>query len=147
MPFDNTTTVEMTQRERLEYARDMIQRVNPEKLNMNTWVYDCRAPYDCNTAACFAGWCARDPVFRRQGFEIEMSRQIEIFPVYKGYVGFFPVYKEHFGYAAVREFFGLTDEQCEYLTNPNRYPRRMTSATQIDMVVRRIDELLKLMAT
>ena len=60
-------------RARLEHAITVMERVRDERLrfNMICWVAYESDPYTCNTAACFAGWCARDPLFREAGLRLE----------------------------------------------------------------------------
>ena len=45
----------------LEHAIALMEWVRDEHrpFNMGTWFWDQYNPYDCDTAACFAGWCAR----------------------------------------------------------------------------------------
>lgn len=59
-------------RERLEHLITVLERVERENLpfDMDDWAVD---PLDCGTAACAAGWAARDPEFQKQGLSLSLA--------------------------------------------------------------------------
>ena len=95
-------------RELLEHAITIMERVRDtdQPFGMATWFWDWDHPYDCGTAACFAGWCARDPVMQEAGFYADGGAVRS-----DGY----------WGAEAVGCLFGLSPDAARYLVYPRSY--------------------------
>jgi hypothetical protein len=59
--------------ERMQRAIALARELQHKPFYMNTWFeYESR-PYDCETAACFAGWMARDKWMQNEGLELSKA--------------------------------------------------------------------------
>ena len=118
-------------RPRLQHAIALMERVRDQGLpfNMGLWFADKGNPEDCGTAACFGGWCARDPEFRAAGMGIDVDALS---------------YHNRWGSGAIAEFFGLSLRDTRFLTMPKAYGSYDGSPESItpDHVIARIRALL-----
>lgn len=80
--------------------------IPPEKFNLGVWssYEDPKAGFNCNTTACAVGWGS--VLFHRQKFRV---------------IDGMPEFGDQYGWTAVEAFFGLTEEEAEYLFNPRAY--------------------------
>lgn len=118
-------------RARLEHLCDVLDAVDPQHFNLNTW-----ATSECGTTACAIGHAALDPAFQADGFTLQAYWA----PFFgrKGYrysktladVRFsrargpdVPMYAGQKGWPAVQIFFGLTEKQAEWLFYIGSYPQ------------------------
>ena len=117
-------------RELLEHAITIMERVRDEDqpFNMVDWFGDWNSPYDCGTAACFAGWCARDPVMQKAGLY-----------AHQGLVRFGATD----GHFAISDLFGLSLDAARYLVLPGSYPFRPVKCISPDHVIARIRVLIE----
>jgi hypothetical protein len=81
-----------------------LRRVQAERLPFyaGEW-FDGRDPYDCNTAACAAGWLCRSKWMQAEGLEIDYSG--------------FPLYEGSRGFEALALFFEVEIEDGQYAAN------------------------------
>jgi hypothetical protein len=99
-----TATLKLNLRALQELKR-VIQSVPFDRIDLRTygstkWIKD--------DIADMAGWAGRDPWFIRQGFHMEDYAAPQSNRVY-------PKFGEAYAHYATRAFFGLTDEQNEFL--------------------------------
>ena len=116
-------------RELLEHAITIMERVRDEDqpFNMVDWFGDWNSPYDCGTAACFAGWCARDPVMQKAGLYAHQG------VVRFGATG---------GHLAISDLFGLSLDAARYLVSPDSYAVRPVRLITPDHVIAHIRALI-----
>lgn len=98
-------------RERLSQMVTMLRGLpedGPVGFNLEHWVDD-EAP--CGTAACAIGHACLSPTFNEQGLMLHRAT------IYPG-----PKFKKHTGWAAVEEFFGLSEPSAKHLFLGDNYP-------------------------
>lgn len=135
-------------RDRLSLAITALQNVPPERFDLESWVshrgnadpdnYHTGVPDDvilplagkhdpasikeavrgaCNTAACAAGWLALDDRLHTEGLHLRA-----LSTVWADRIQLEPQYLTLNGWAAVREFFGLNNDQAKWLFADSAYP-------------------------
>lgn len=92
--------------------------INPppdRRFSLSTWLSnDCSWSSGCGTQACAIGEASFVPEFKKLGFHMRFSS------VNHGTK--WPWYKRKNNWAAVRAFFGITQEVADTLFNMNSYP-------------------------
>lgn len=118
----------MTPRERLLHGRAIMARLmdDPDKLDMHEWFGNRKDPASCGSAACFLGWCARDPELQKEGLNVDVESRI-------------PRYERWTGESAAARFFDLNYDQSERLVMPTRY---YGTGITPENVIERIDEII-----
>lgn len=111
MPFDDAGSRRdptFRLRRSVEVLDDVIARELP--FDLDRWFLDDARWNDCGTAACWAGWCARDAVLREEGLTVTtfIDRLI-------------PSFAGNRGYQALADFFSITDWAAHYLASPLSY--------------------------
>jgi len=94
-------------RKRMRRAIAILDRVHAENLpfDIGQWVSEPDNPYDCGTAACAAGWMARDAEFRAEGLVLTDESCVS--------VGF-PAFELDVGFLAMAKFLDIDyDESCQ----------------------------------
>lgn len=130
--------------ERLQQLVRVLEQVRDEKrpFDMEWWADAFDPPSittpvnECGTASCAAGWAARDPWFRRRGFD--MGRE-------KSWWGFWRpavVLKKkgritHRGFEAAIEFFALTQEEASDLFGENHSNSIRAAITRVKRMIRK----------
>ena len=106
MPFDTCSRAfgDGVYRERLRELCRVIDGVSDRNFDLKDW---SRNGF-CTTVSCAVGWAMKDAWFQRQGL-----RRIDGSPAYGGYTG----------WAAVRQFFGLSQQEALDLFHAGRYER------------------------
>lgn len=96
----------MTPFERLCYLVPMTERliVDEAELDMKIFAEDSRDFYNCGTAACLAGWAARDPTLRADGLTMWRDDDMAVVS-YRG-LGC---------WHSLQHFFDISPRQAEYL--------------------------------
>lgn len=79
----------------LRLAEEILPNVPEDNFNLATW----KERNECGTTACAIGWACLDEQFNEEGLTYD-----EIYAT--------PRYNNHLFWRAVREFFGLTQEQA-----------------------------------
>jgi len=92
------------------------------RFDMRTW----GKTGECDSAACAAGWAARDPVFQSQGLSIK-----NFWPNYETEKG-----REFCGFEALRQFFGLSRNQVYFLFDEGTYKCQYDQITPADVRAR-----------
>lgn len=125
--------------ERLERAISVMQRVRDHQLplDMTRWTDLDRDPYDCHSAACFLGWCARDEVLHAAGLKFQADRRWA--PASSARM--VPQYEKHRGTMAAAWFFDIPDRDAIMLCQPDAYGVVPTTITP-NNVIGRLQELL-----
>jgi len=120
--------------QRLLHARKVMEQVRDEQrpFNMATWFApsDPEYAHDCQTAACFGGWCARDPLFQAEGLGIFMEM---------------PAYSDRVGSVALANFFNIKLPDAKFLTLPRNYEELVGTADRIhpQHVIDHLDIVIK----
>lgn len=104
--------------DRLLKLADRLDTVPPDRFDLDAW-FQSFTEDECGTAACAVGWACTIPEFNAAGFRAEMSDDgyclcPQYIPADTG-----PVYTS---WAAVREFFGLTQPEADRLFFAGSYP-------------------------
>lgn len=97
----------MTPFERLCRLVPITERLiaDEKPFDMMTFAEDVDDLYNCGTAACLAGWAARDPVFRAEGLSLQAC-YAGARVAYDGSTDSWP---------ALACFFGLSSLQADYI--------------------------------
>lgn len=84
--------------ERLKHLITVLEKVEPERFDLNGWVSSCGA------AACAVGWAARDAEFQRQGLTLDVWEHDS-----------HPTFARYESWDAVRRFFDLSSRESMHL--------------------------------
>lgn len=117
--------------ERLLHARAIMECVRDQKkpFYMGDWFACFGHENECNTAACFLGWCCRDKQFQAKGLTV-----IRGLPAIAGK-------RSLRGVEACASFFDITVGAAHFLVSPYEYFRAMHNISPRD-VIRHIDAVL-----
>lgn len=88
----------------------LLDTVPRRRFDMGTWGVASKVIKDkpvCATRACALGWATAIPEFKRAGLQLVQD--------YEGSTGADVYFKDRIGSDAGRVFFGLTDEQADWL--------------------------------
>ena len=94
---------------RLRNLITVLQEVADKKLHFTMYLFISHS--ECGTSACALGWAALDPEFNKKGLNTFSS----------GGGGMIPFYKCHVGLIAAREFFNLTNNECNFVFTQSHY--------------------------
>jgi hypothetical protein len=97
--------------ERLTRLAELLDRVEPNKFDMNRWF----SKTDCGYVACAAGHAALDPWFQSEGLYLGFADDEE-------YLHSIPCYGYKMDDEALAAFFDITNEQVSYVFMPYSYP-------------------------
>lgn len=95
-------------RQRFEHGIVLLREVEREQkpFYLNFWFADENHPFDCNTAACAAGWMVRDRWMRDEGLDVSCRE---------------PGFLHYRGFHALSVFFDITFADAQDLFSPNGY--------------------------
>ena len=131
-------------RKRLEKLRDGLRAIKDQsRFDMNRWGTRRNTNKDerqhinednCGTAGCALGWATG--IFSQKNFYLKfVNGNCGSSVVYRTNSGIFS------GYKAGEKFFGITDDQADYLFYPGRYGSETNKITP-EHVIAHIDNLL-----
>jgi hypothetical protein len=94
----------MTPKERLAHLAYVLRGVPKDRFNLSDWDITSENPEaDCGFAGCAVGWATQDAVLQAEGLSMR-----DRFPR-------FGTSARSDGWPTVRDFFGVTQRQAEYL--------------------------------
>ena len=116
---------------RLKQLKRMLKRIPNDQLELHSWVtkQELDKPgisknVDCGTVCCVIGWACLYKPFNKEGLNLN---------------GSLPTFKEHHSWAAVRHFFGIAQNEAEWIANKRAYDKKATTQD----VIQHIDALLE----
>ena len=105
--------------ERLLRARAIMERVRDQQkpFDLADWFeHPFDRPDDCNTAACFFGWCCRDKQFQSEGLTVVLGMpEFRAGPANRR--------RKYVGLPACMHFFEISEFRTRFLTLPEAYYR------------------------
>lgn len=141
-------------RERLEIQIDILRRINPEKFDMDAWIYRIDLDEPCGTTCCAFGYAALDERLRAQGLGMKITfrdnsavevANIEDFNrVSKvGYRNAQPTFEDWVDFEAAAMFYDIDYAQACDLFDPNEYcGDEFSEGIRPEHVIDRIQDLL-----
>lgn len=137
-----------------EFAKKLAKEVPQENFDMTSWISDSKftsrviskikdffklSPKECGTAGCAIGWWPA--LMGNKGLKLEATidayNSVDIMPVYKG----------ESSYYAIAKYFGMSDNEAEWLFGPdsylNEYPNIQSDKLTPKIVSKRILEFCK----
>lgn len=151
----------MNQIEKLQHLKSIILSIPENKINLGVWRESlgdsCKTTQEmieAGISACILGWATADQKFNDLGFSFSRYVDWTSVPVYCPFQH--KNYKEEYypddvdeslwfiEFSAAQEFFGLNEEQVEYLIGSNSYntqrPSNIQVAERIDTLISQLEE-------
>lgn len=123
-----------------------LDRVKPERFNINKWVGDSwegKQDLSCGTSACALGWATTIPEFSKAGLKLyRPNGALQAFVAFSGKGGIKQPYAHSQALTNAAAFFGLDDETAREIFWPDSYPMDSFAVTP-RVVARRIRAIVR----